>query len=229
MPWCSPRTRPSVETTSPAGRFRLALLLGQISVDELAIASRGHKANFLAIGLIRHRQAPGASDGAHFLLGHFSQRKLRVRQLLLRQSKEEVGLVFRTIDAAQKLVTAGFRVAPDARVMAGGDALRADLPRRGEELRELDFGIAKAARDGGLAGQIALHERPHHGSFKLLFQVDDVVGNVEKVGHGARIVDVVERAAAPAGVAALARLLAQQLRQAALVPKLHGQPHHFRR
>ena len=98
-----------------------------------------------------------------------------------------------------------------------------------EELRELDLGIAKAARDGGFAGQVALHEGPHHGGFKLLFEVDDVVGNVEEVGHGARVVDVVERAAAPAGVAALARLLAQQLRQAALVPKLHGQPHHLRR
>ena len=111
-------------------RFRLALLLGQVSVDELAIASRGHKANLLTIRLLRHGQAPGASEGAHFLLGHSSQGKLGVRQLLLRQSKEEVGLIFRTIDAAQELVTAGLWVATDARVMAGGDALRADLPRR---------------------------------------------------------------------------------------------------
>ena len=134
-----------------------------------------------------------------------------MRQLLLRKSKEEISLVLGAIDSAQKLVAAGFRVAADASIMARGDAVRANLPGCGEELGKLDFRIAEAARDGSLARQIPLHKWPDHGRFKLLFQIDDVIGNVEKAGHGARVVDVIERAAAPRGAATFARLFAQQI------------------
>src|ERR1019366_782442 len=115
--------------------------------------------------------------------------------------KEEVRLVFGTINATQKLETSRLLITADARIMACSNALRADLPRRGKELGKLDLGVAEAARNGSLAGQVAFHEGPHHSRFKLLFQIDNVVGDVQKIGHGARIVNVIERTAAPTGTA----------------------------
>ena len=63
--------------------------------------------------------------------------------------------------------------------MAGGNTLRANLAREGDESLELDFRVAKAARNGGFSSLITLHKWPHHRRFELPFKIDDVVWDAQ--------------------------------------------------
>ena len=66
-----------------------------------------------------------ARQAADLRLGEFAQRKQGARKLRLGEAEQEIGLVLGAIHGAQQLVAAGSGVAADARVMAGGDVVRA--------------------------------------------------------------------------------------------------------
>ena len=66
-----------------------------------------------------------------------------------------------------------------------------------------------------------LDERANDAGFKLLFEVDDVVREVQLLCDALGVVDIVEGAATM-----LRRAVALQFGQAALIPKLHGQANH---
>jgi hypothetical protein len=61
-------------------------------------------------------------------------------------------LVLRGVGGAGENPAAAGFVVMIARVMAGGDALGADLAGGEEELVELEVVVAEGARDGGAAG-----------------------------------------------------------------------------
>src|SRR5262249_37866127 len=91
-------------------------------------------------------------------------------------------------------------------------------------LIELQVVVAQAARDGRASGKILVDERAHHIALEAVFVIHHVVGNAEILGNAARVVDVINRAAA-----ALRRDLrghTAPTTQAALVPELHGQTNH---
>ena len=107
----------------------------------------------------------------------------------------------------------------DARVVAGGDALGPNLLRHDEQLIELQMIVAKAAGNGRAPGKILLDERANHVALEALLVIDHVIRDADLLGHAARVVDIVERAAA--SLHGLGHTLASG--QAALVPELHGQ------
>ena len=111
--------------------------------------------------------------------------------------------------------------------MACGNALCAHTQSRGNELLKLDLGIAEAAGNRCLAGQVLLDKGIHHAFFEALLEIDNVVGNAQEVGHAPGVVYVVERAAASAGLARFGGALLQALQpgQPPLVPELHRQTH----
>src|SRR5438876_10917994 len=112
--------------------------------------------------------------------------------------------------------------------MARRDALGADLAGRFDQLLEFDFRVAQAARDGRLAGEITLDEGADDALLEARLEVDDVIGDAEKVCDAASIVRVVERAAAPGGAPLRPRAPCKRVstRQPALVPELHRQADH---
>ena len=73
---------------------------------KLHVISRGHKTDFLALGLLRdgHLQTP--RDLADFVLGEFAEGKIGARELLLREAEEEIGLVLGFVDGAEQFVAA---------------------------------------------------------------------------------------------------------------------------
>src|SRR5690606_4987553 len=73
-----------------------------------------------------------------------------------------------------------------------GDKLGCGL----EQLPELDLLVAGDARNGGLAGEIAVGERGDHRVLEAVLVVQDVMRNVELLGHSPGIVDVLTGAAA---------------------------------
>jgi hypothetical protein len=79
--------------------------------------------------------------------------------------------------------------------MAGGEAIGAELLRGGEEVSELDRLIAADARDGRGAGEVSVGKILHHLLAEAGFVIEHIMGNADGIGHIARVVDVLPRAA----------------------------------
>src|SRR5690242_7838584 len=87
-----------------ARTLRRDSLLAEIGVDEARIVAIGDEADLLAIRLLGHRKTQLARQLAHLRLGHFAQRKLRSRQLLLLQAEKKIGLIFAGVRTLTHLV-----------------------------------------------------------------------------------------------------------------------------
>ena len=103
--------------------------------------------------------------------------------------------------------------------MPGGDAVSADLPRRQQQLVKLQVIVAKRTGNWRTPGEILRHKRLDHIALETRLLIDDVVGHVELLGHPARIVHVVDRAAAPLDLLRHALVAGE----ATLVPELQRQ------
>ena len=106
--------------------------------------------------------------------------------------------------------------------MSRGQHVRANLPRGDQQLVKLQMVVAQAARNRRAAGKILINKRTHHVALKTLFVVDHVIRNAQVLGHAARVIHVVN------GAAAALHLLRHAFvsGKAALVPQLHRQAHH---
>jgi hypothetical protein len=104
-------------------------------------------------------------------------------------------------------------------VVAGGDTVGADLAGGDEELVELEVVVAEGAGDGGSSGEIFADEGLDDLGFEAVLLVDDVIRDVELLGHVARVVDVVDAAAAALDGLGHAFVSGE----AALIPELEGE------
>ena len=140
-----------------------------------------------------------AGVGGHLADGglvQLAEREEGARELLLREAEEEVGLVLGRVGGARENPAAARCVEVVAGVVAGGDAVGADLAGGGEELVELEVVVAEGAGDGRAAGEVLVDEGADDLGLEALLLVDDVVGDVEVLGDAAGVVDVVDGAAA---------------------------------
>src|SRR5258707_137528 len=91
-----------------------------------------------------------------------------------------------------------------------------------QQLVELEMVVAQAAWNRCAAGEVILDKGADNLALEALFVIDHVIGNPDGLGDTARVVDVVERAAAPLDGFGHAFVTGE----AALVPELHGEPNH---
>ena len=103
--------------------------------------------------------------------------------------------------------------------MARGNLIGSDLAGNHEKLIKLEVIIAQAAWDRRASRQILFNKGPHDVALETLFMVDDIVRNAKGFGDTSRIVNIVNRAAAPLHGLRHARVSSE----AALVPELHRQ------
>src|ERR1700722_390924 len=197
---------------------QIASLLLQISLDKLHVISRRDKTDFLALGLFRDGNLQAARDFADFVLLQFAEGKIGARELLLRKAEEEISLVLGFVHGSEKFVAAGMRIVAHASVVAGGNALGANLARSDEELIELHVIVAHGARDGRAAFEIIRDEGTDDVELELALEIHDVERDPEMFGDAARVVHIVVRA-----TAMLRGAVILQLRQAALIPELHSE------
>ena len=102
-------------------------LLGEVGVDEALVVAAGDEADFLRVGLLGERESVLAGEFADLGLGHVAERKDRAAQLLLGQAEEKISLVLARVGGALEQPAAAGVVESHAGVVAGGDALGADL------------------------------------------------------------------------------------------------------
>ena len=158
---------------------------------------------------------------AHLRLGHAAQRKQRPRQLLLRQPEEKVRLVLGQVRRPLQNPAPALLVVLVHRVVAGGDALRADAARRLQQLIELEMVVAERAGNRRAPGQVLIDKRPHHVALEPLLLVDHVIRNAQVLGHVPRVVHIVNGTAAARLRRVRNAVLACEPR---LIPKMQRQP-----
>src|SRR5947209_1904666 len=163
-----------------------------------------------------------AGNLTHLWLGHVSERKAGAAELLLGETKQEIGLILGGIGSPLQQPAIALTVKLTTRIVPGGQQICPNLARRHQQLIELQVIVAEAAWNGRASGKIFLHKGTHHVILETILVVDHVVRDTEVLGDTAGIVNVID------GAAASLHLLRHSLmaRQAALVPELHGQPHH---
>ena len=132
------------------------------------------------------------------MLGEFAEGKIGAGELLLREAEEKVGLVLGFVHGAEEFVAAGLRIVAHARVVAGGDALGADLARGDEELIELYVIVADGAGDGRAACEIIGDEGADDGVLEFALEIDDVERDAEMLGDAAGVVDIVDASSSDA-------------------------------
>jgi len=143
-----------------------------------------------------------------------------VRQLLLREAEEKIRLVLGQILGPLQNPAPAPLVVLVHRVVAGGDALRANAARRLQQLIELQMVVAERAGNRRAPGQILVDKRPHHVALEPLLLVDDVIRNPQVLGHAPRVINIIQRAAAARFGRVGNAVLAGQPR---LVPKMQGE------
>jgi hypothetical protein len=200
------------------------ILFAGVGVNELHVIAGGDETELHAFGLFGDRKIDAASGGADFVFGEFAEREFAGGQLFLGESPEKIGLVFGFVASAEKFPAVSGFVFADARVVAGGQSFGADLAGHAEQRGKLDVGVAIGAGDGSAAGKILVDEGADDAGFEFVFEIYDVVGEVEVLRDALGVVDVVDRA-----TAMLFGRVGLQGGEAALIPELHGEADYFAR
>ena len=79
--------------------------------------------------------------------------------------------------------------------MAGGDTIGIERARAIEQRRKLQVAVAMRARNGRAARDVFADEIRDDRALEFPLEVHDVVRDVQPVGHAARVVQIVDRAA----------------------------------
>ena len=159
---------------------------------------------------------------AHVRLAGVAEREQRVRELLLGEHAEHVGLVLAHVHGAvhrDQPVLAGLEL----RVVAGRDRVEAERHGPVEDGGELDLLVAAQAGVRGAAGGVLGHEVLDHVLVEPVAHVPDVERDADHVGGPAGVVGVLDGAAA-AGTGAVALRVAgeRQVDAGDVVPGLGG-------
>ena len=203
----------------------------RVALDEAGRVAPRHEADLHALGLVGHREPERGRLGAHLRLGQLADREERVREVGGAEREEEVGLVLGGIGGGPEVRATRRRVGADARIVAGGEPAGAERAGALPEDAELEVPVAARAGVRGAPGHVLGDEGTDHAPLELVGEVEDVVREAEAVGDRARVVEVVEGAAASAAVRCEAKRDADHLvargsaargRDRAVHPAAHG-------
>ncbi len=146
------------------------------------------------VRLERDAQAQLGGDGAHRRLFHAAQRETQIIELPGRGREQEIALVARRIDCAMQLRSG--RADHPADIMAGGEAVGAEIPRQREQVRELDAHVAADAGNRRAPGHIFVGKPGDHRVAEAAFIIKDIMRDAESIGDRAGVANILPGAAA---------------------------------
>ena len=164
-----------------------------MALEDADVIAVGHEADLHGLGLVRRGEAEPPGERAGLRLGqraHGRQHPLHDRAV---DAPQEVALVL------LRIVTPVESPVARDRVMPGGDVATVERVRVCEQVAELGEGVAPDARNGGTAVTVLAHEVLDDVQVEAILEIEDVVRDAEHVGHVARVVDRIERAAGAVG------------------------------
>ena len=172
---------------------RIGLLC--VGFDKPRVVAVRHKADVLAVVLVRVDKALFFGDGARLLLCHFAERKNGFGELRLRERIEHIALVLACIDGFFEQIPAACRVIGDGGVMPRHHTVKAQLLRVAQKLFEFDIAVAVDAGIGRAAVFVGADKALDDRVFKAFGKIVDKKRNAETAAHAARVLGAVERAA----------------------------------
>ena len=131
---------------------------------------------------------------AHFGFLHAADREPQRRELLFRDAEKEIALIAIGVGGAREF-RAVSGIAP-LHVMACHQKLGIEVLGGLEQIVELDFVVARDARDRRFAGDVAFGERVDHLRREAGLVVEHVVRNAERLGDMPRVMNVLTGTAA---------------------------------
>ncbi len=178
---------------------------GRALREEGAVVVARDEADLSAVGLVVQRQTHLEGEAPDLGLRVLAHREQQARELGLLQRVEDVGLVLAVVDGAVQL-EAVVAVA-DARIVSRRKVTGVEGDGAVEQGAKLDVLVAGEAGVGRATALVLADEVVDDLAPELLLQVEDVVRDAEHLGRGARVVDVLDTAAAllmqaPLGVVA---------------------------
>ncbi len=189
-----------------AGHIRMI----SVRTDKRSIVMIGNKADLLAVRLMRHRKAGFFGDPPDLIFFIFPDGHQRVRQLLLRQIIQSVGLVFSGRYGRGDSISA-LRCFPDPCIMAGRDIIRAQCKRAVQERLPFDITVAGNAGIGRFAVEIGIGKVIHDFFTENIPEIEHIMRDADRSGNSAGII----RGGKTAARAFL-------VRRRILLPDLHG-------
>src|SRR5262249_5324091 len=168
----------------------------RVALDEGPGAVLADEAHLHALRLVGDGQAQRRGVRPHFRLRQLADREERLGEVGGAEREEEVRLVLRGVGRGAEARAAGAGIRADAGIVAGGETRGAELAGAPAKQPELDPLVAARARVRGAAREILVEEGLDDGAREGLGRVEDVVREAQPIGDGARVVEVVERAAA---------------------------------
>ena len=122
-----------------------------------------------------------------------AQREAQKVQLLRRGGEQEIALVLAAVEGAVEFRSRLALHALD--VVTRRHAVRAQIARDLQQVAELDRLVAAHAGDRGRAHEIGVGEILNHGVAEVALVIQNVMREADGLGHTARIIDVLARAA----------------------------------
>ena len=201
--------------------------IGPQFLDQRRIIAVGDEADILAVGFARYAEAEFRRQFAHARLGQAAERKAQIIELRLRRREQEIALVARRIGSAVQLSPA--RPHHPADIMAGRQAIRAEIARGGEQIGEFRPHVALNARDRGATRQIFVGEAIDHRFAEARFMVEHIMRDAQPIAHRARIANVAAGAARPCTTDRFAVIVELQRDADRLCSGARGECGHHRR
>jgi len=161
---------------------------GNVTREEFPERSLADEADAGAIRLVEHRQSRFARQRAHLRLGQFAERKHHLFEVPAVDAVQEIGLIL--VGVARLHEHRSRRSWREPRIMAGGEAPRAETSRVVETHAELDFPIAQHVGIGCAARAILGVEVVKHARAVLFGKTHPVQRDAELTRGGARVLEV---------------------------------------
>ena len=163
--------------------------------DKFDIISVRDKADILAVMFIGINKFQNSGNFPHLCLPQFSQRKLRVRQLILCEGVQDIALILGGIHRLlQQPAACGF-LSLNPRIMACHNIIVAVLMRKFHQLVELHVTITVDTRIGCPAFLVDADKLLNDLFIEVVHHIDDAIGNPYFLRHHGRIFHILRRTA----------------------------------
>ena len=173
------------------------------SADKACVVAVGDEAYVLTVGLVGVDEPCLLRQSAYLRLFEAAEREQRMRELLLRERVQHVGLVLAPVGGTLQQISSALRVVFDYGVVSRRDVVVSELLRAPEHSVELDAAVALDTRIRRPPADVALREMLHDVLAEAVLEIENEVLETELPRNIARVEDVRKRTA---GLALLYRL-----------------------